>query len=611
MSPAPARRAWLALAAVVALALALALPVRVSARAPLRELGGWDVIVVGSEPEGIASAVAAAEAGARTLLLSPDERLGGLFVLGELNALDLYDAARRNRGVFGRWHRRVGGGNAFDVLRAERAFEAMLAEAGVEVVLGAKALGPALASPAGPTPRVVGVRHGGVVLPAAQVIDATADMDLAAAAGARSSLGFASLGYDQRMADTLVFRIEGVDWAELRAAARERGRDWAVVDASTAYGHYGGVPKAYEPVERDLRLRGLNLGRQEDGSVLVNALLVHGIDPFDPASLAEGRARAEREARRVVAYLAESLPGFGAARYGGAAPALYVRETRHLEALCTLTVDDVLDQRTTALDVVLGGYPLDVQQLTPHDQGFVFGAPERFGARLCVSVPRHVDGLWVVGRAAGYDPIAASSARVVPFGMMLGEAVGLAAADAAREGLLPRVYATDEAAVADLRERLRARGAHLPDAPAAAPVGPASHPHYDAYRLLLSRGLALGGYDNDPRLDTRPPALSFVFLLANVAQRFHGADGAARGLVGRYANLHGEGGLEPRLALEIAVRLTCELAACPPATSWEGLAAAGVAPAGFAPSSSLTRGESYELAAGIARLARGGVRASE
>lgn len=606
-SPA-SRRALRGAARAVALLLALALPLAGGARgeASVQALGGWDVIVVGSEPEGVAAAVAAAEEGARTLLLSRDARVGGLFVLGELNALDLYDAARRDGGVFGRWHARVGGGNAFDVRAAERAFEALLAAAGVEVVLGADGLEPHVVRPEDGPPRVLGVRVGGVVLPAEQVIDATADMDLGAAAGARSSLGFASLGFPQRMADTLVFRIEGIAWDELRAAARARGRDWAVVDELTAYGHFGGVPKAYRPTEPGLRLRGLNLGRQDDGSVLVNALLIHGIDPFDPASRADGRARAEREARRIVAYLAERLPGFARARYGGAAPALYVRETRHLEAECTLTVDDVLDQRTTPLDVALGGYPLDVQQLTPHDQGFVYGAPQRFGARLCVTVPAGLDGLWVVGRAAGYDPIAASSARVVPFGMMLAEAVGVAAAEAAGSGATPRAFAADEAAVRALRARLRARGVYLPETPALAPVGPTDHPHYGAYRLLLTRGLALGGYDNDPRLDSRPPAMSFVYLLANVAQRFYGADQTARALVDRYAGLTGEAGLEPDVALEIAFRLACELAACPPAPSWEGLAAAGVAPPGFAPAGPLTRGESYELAAGVARLARAG-----
>src|SRR5690606_21109091 len=120
---------------------------------------------------------------------------------------------------------------------------------------------------------------------------------------------------------------------------------------------------------------------------------------------------------------------------------LYIRESRHLEALCTLTADDVLDNRLGPLDVAVGGYPLDVQPLSEHDTGFVFGTPEIYGAPLCVAVPNDVYGLWIVGKSAGYDPIAASSARVVPFGMAVAEGVGVAAALAADAGLEPAEFA--------------------------------------------------------------------------------------------------------------------------------------------------------------------------
>lgn len=97
-----------------------------------------DVLVIGSEPEAITAAIAAAEEGARTVLLSPDARLGGLFVLGELNVLDLKTQPElTSRGLFERWWDRVGRRPAFDVHAAEGAFAAMLDEARVTVILGA------------------------------------------------------------------------------------------------------------------------------------------------------------------------------------------------------------------------------------------------------------------------------------------------------------------------------------------------------------------------------------------------------------------------------------------------------------------------------------------
>lgn len=554
---------------------------------------GYDVVVVGSEPEAIAAAVAAAEEGARTLLLSEDRRLGGLFVLGQLNVLDLRtQPVNLQQGLFERWWQMVGGGHSFDVTRAEAAFGRLLQEAGVEVILSAPAPTPVLEGA-----RVTGVRAGGAEYRARQVIDGTADMDLAAAAGAPFTVGFESIGLEERMVDTLVFRITGVDWDELTRGVRRRGHSYATIDDRVAWGHFGGVPAAYQPVEPGLRLRGLNLGLQDDGSVLVNALLIHGIDPFDANSRIEGRARARREAARVVRYLAGKIPGFSRARFAGAAPRLYVRESRHLGALCTLTVDDVLDNEVTELDVAAGGYPLDVQVLTLHDTGYVFGTPEVYGVRLCVNVPQGLDGLWVVGKSAGYDPIAASSARVVPFGMNLAEAVGVAAAITTEQGRSPAAAATDEAVVRRVRERLLQRGAYLPPIEARDPAGPHEHPRYDAYRLMLSRGLALGGYDNSPELDSPTTALSYLYLLSNVLTRFFGDPQAGKELVAEVGLP--EGPLTPELGAAFTRRASCRLGGCLDAEAV--LAAAGVAPGS---AETLTRGDGYALAAALIRSAQ-------
>ncbi len=563
--------------------------------APAQSASRYDVIVVGSEPEGVAAAVAAAESGARTLLISEDARVGGLFVLGQMNSLDLRTQPFNfQRGFFERWWRAVGRGHSFDVTRAEAAFLDLLEEAGVTLRLGEAALEPLLEGR-----RVLGVLAGDDLLKAPQVIDATAEMDFAALAGAGYSLGFASLGFEARMADTLVFRIEGVDWQALQRGIRARGKAYASVDEHVAWGHFGGYPAAYQAEEAGIRLRGLNLGLQEDGSVLVNALLIYGVSPFDPQSVLAGKARAEHEAPRIVQYLKAALPGFDRASFGGVAERLYLRETRHLDAECVLSVGDLLDNRVTPLDVAAGGYPLDVQTLTPHDSGYVFGAPDIYGVPLCVNVPQGLDDLWVVGKAAGYDPIAASSARVVPLGMALAEAVGVAAAKAAREGVTPAGLVSDPKRVGEVRSELLRRGAYLPEVRARPPVGPSSHPHYQAYRLLLSRGLAVGGYDNEPRLGEPVTALSYVYLLSNVGQRFLDDPELGKTLAAGFQNP--ESPLSSELALRITRAALCHLGACP-AESWSALEGAGLAPTAFAPGHRLSRGEMYALAAALARL---------
>ena len=560
----------------------------------------FDVVVYGSEPEGIMAAVAAAEEGARTLMVTADARLGGLFVLGELNMLDMRTQPfNYQRGLFQRWWRMVGAMDAFDVPVAERAFQRMLADAGVELWTEAGQVAPRY---------VDGVLRGieltdlGVEVNALQVVDASADADLAAQTDAPFDLGWERFGVSQRQADTLVLNVAGVDWQALRRGVSARGRGYANMRETVAWGSFGGVPTAYVPSRPDVRLRGLNLGLQNDGSVLVNALLLYGLDPLDPASLADGRARGLSEGAAIVAYLREHLPGFENARLAGAASELYVRESRHLLADCVLSVDAVLDNLVTADAVAAGGYPLDAQSFTAHDAGFVWGAPEIYGGRLCMMTTTAVDNLWVVGRSAGYDPVAFASARVVPFGMAMGEAAGVAAATAVRLAVPTSTVAHDPDLVMGVRQALPDRVADLPEARRPRPARPLAQQADGAFRTLLTRGLAVGGYDNDPKLDAPVSALSFAYLLSNVATRFYFRTDVGGDLVKLTLELVAEDAGAPltsEVAGEVLARAACLLTTCPPSPAWEDLRIAGLA-SGPEPQAGLTRGDSYRLAAALA-----------
>ena len=555
----------------------------------------YDVIVIGSEPEGIAAATAAAESGAKTLLVTQDPKLGGLFVMGQMNSLDLRtEPFNYQQGLFLRWWKDVGKGHSFDVVEAERAFSKMLSQAGVEVKLGVQEVKPILE-----TFTLRGIEVDGQQHFAKQLIDATAEMDFASAAGATYDFGFSGIGFNARMVDTLVFRIEGINWKQLRKGVQAKGKSYANIDDHVAWGHFGGYPAQYKSVEEGIRLRGLNLGQQNDGSVLVNALLIYGIDPFDKNSIADGFARAQREAPRIIEYLKAELPGFENAYYGGVADKLYIRETRHLKAECTLTVDKVLDNHVSSHSIAAGGYPLDVQTLTPYDNGYVYGTPNMYGAELCMNVPLGLNNLWVVGKAAGYDPIAASSARVVPFGMVVAEAVGVAAQWASVNQLTPRQIVYHEASIQHIRSTLTNRGGYLPEVKTRHAAGPYTHPYYLDYRHMLSRGLALGGYENEPKLDESMKSLNYVYLLSNVFQRFLSNDEMGRVLVGRYPD--DKSPLSSEIALTITHDAACEMGYCLE-KSWAVLSAYGLAPQNFPAGDILTRGEMYALASRIAKL---------
>lgn len=555
-------------------------------------VAAFDVVVVGSEPEAIAAAVAAAESGASTMLVSDDARVGGLFTMGALTMLDLrLTPAPFQGGVFARWWQAVGGRYAFDPERAETVFEAMLDEAGVVWTTDASSI--ALVVDDGV---VVGARWDGGEVRASYVVDGDADARHAVAAGASASFGWTDYFADVRMADTWTFRIDGIDWLDLRRGAARNGRSWAVVDDSVAWGHFGGVPASYPPTDPSMRLRGLNLGRDDAGAAWVNALLIYGMDPFDPTSVAEARLRATGEAHAIVDWLRTRLPGFDEATLGAMADAPYVRETWHLNAVCTVDANHVLDGIVGPFDVAYGGYPLDLQTLTPSDSGFVFGTPSGYGVPLCVTVPAEgPDRLFVVGRAAGYDPVAHASARVVPLGMAVAEAVGVAAAQWADLDRSTAASVVDRDLVEAVRGALVVRGAVLPPRSEDAPVGPVDHRAHDAYRLLLGRGLAVGGYDNDPALDEPTTALGHVYLLANVATRFSNRPDVARTLVDRFGGTEG-----PAYASTVATvhhEAACLLGlGCGDRATPEALWTVGLWPDEVATSGVLSRGDLYLLA---------------
>jgi hypothetical protein len=183
--------------------------------------------------------------------------------------------------------------------------------------------------------------------------------------------------------------------------------------------------------------------------------------------------------------------------------------------------------------------------------------------------------------------------------MALAEAVGVAAAYGSQREESPRTLVNDSAAVYDIRATLKERGSYLPEVKDRNPVGPFDHPYYQAYRLMLSRGLAVGGYNNEPHLDEEMKAINYVYLLSNVAQRFFHNKEIGKALVAAYPNSGSP--LSPALALTITHDAACQTGLCVDKT-WEALIANNLAPKNFPPPRALTRGEMYALAARLAEL---------
>lgn len=499
--------------------------------APAAQHLHYDLIVVGSDPEGIAAAVSGARNGLSTLLVDTRPVLGGLMTRGWLNTIDMNYAPGKtpgkeilNKGIFLEFFEQVEG-DSFDVGTASQVFNQLVEdEPNIQVLLGATAIKPVVTpapdadGPAAVTGILVTEQGGGErPFTADIVIDATQDADLAALAGVGYSFGQEDMGYEDRnMPVTLVFQMKGIsrlDWLKLGfnlVIQRLTGTHYVGINTVSAWG-FGEVMAGYQSENEQVGIRGLNIGRQKDGTVLVNALHVYNIDPLDKQQVAEARKLAEQEIPGIIEYFREHISGFSHAELIAVAPELYVRESRHIYSEYRLTVDDVLENRDFPDTIACGSYPIDIQALDANFKGAIVGVPKQYGVPLRSLIPRDFNGLMVVGRSAGFDSLAHGSARVIPVGMATGQAAGAAAALSIAEGVPVGELSEHQDYITELRQRLNRQGMELKPFHYQTPE--TKHWSYPGLKFMRSYGLVFGGYENDYALDEEMSEGRFINLL--------------------------------------------------------------------------------------------------
>lgn len=488
----------------------------------------YDVIVVGTEPEGVSAAVSAARNGMKTLLLGEDKALGGLMTIGELNFIDMCesrDGTLLTRGFFKEFYEAVDG-SAFDIIEARNFF---LETATAEKLLTLRTENEFVA-PIMDGNTIIGVtmNENGVLQDyyGMRIIDATVDADVAAATGVPYTYAGEDIGEkDRQMGVTLVFELSGVNWTKVsmhlnwqrfKAEFLKQGNTDMGATKKTAWG-YTEEGYAYEPQDEMMRLRGFNIARQNNGNVLINALIIFGVNPLSDESKAEGIARGQAEMEYLIPYIRENFAGFENAALVSTAEQLYVRESRHTIGEYQLTIDDVLENRDQWDKIAIGAYPVDVQPTATQTYGTVIGSPDRYAVPFRCLVPKNIDGMLVVGRSASYTSLAAGSARVIPLGMAEGEAAGVAAAYSINNQMDFRTMSQNKEAVASVQNTLKAQGAYLDDFSVRDEI--MDHWAYPGVKVLRSLGILDGGYNNDYKLDEPVSRWRYQNMVNNVLKK--------------------------------------------------------------------------------------------
>jgi len=495
----------------------------------------YDVIVAGTDPEGVTSAISAARNGLSVLLVDGRNReiLGGLMTLGKLNSLDpLYSPVKSsipgkhnflNKGLFQEWYDQIEG-TSFDTSTAANVFYNMVkAEANIDLLMKTQSMEPIVEKGAEGNTIVKGLKivledGSAREISAKAVIDATQDGDIAAAAGAPYTKGREDAGDPQaQMAVTLVFEMSGVTQEIWNSFAKHKNTG---IDAMSAWG----FPDAKDYVSSDperVSLRGLNIGRQNDGTMLINAMHIYNVDPLDPASVAEAIEIGRAEAPRIVDFLTSTFEEFKDLKFSGTAEELYVRETRHFIGEYRLTIADLLDNRDHWDAIAYGSYDVDIQKTSPADNGMIVMSPYQFGVPFRTMVPKQVDGLLIAGKTASYDTLPHGSARVIPVGMATGQAAGVASRLIIDNGITFRELSQSKELIAELQAKLTEQGVDL----TMNKFDPPAYTKHKAYKALIaavSMGMSAGFANNEGfDLDGASNAQRYVYNLLRL-KKMHG-----------------------------------------------------------------------------------------
>ncbi len=405
----------------------------------MSEAERYDVVVVGGGSAGLAAALAAAERGARTLLVERGPALGGNAAHALVHTFcglylpaDAGDAVPSNPGLpqrFARGLARAGGAAAperagrvwvlpiFPPALERFAAQACDAQPGLDVRTRCSLVGAVLAREARDASTLelaTGATRERVT--ARVAIDATGDANLGACGGAP----LAEAPAEQLQAPSYIFAARGVEPDALAGFGRLQ-----ITAAVAGAARRRTLPPGCESV---LVRPGAEPG---EAYVTLNLPRLEGrpYDPLDEDYLHALGARSRKWAEAVVALLRESRPGFERCEIAAFPRRVGVRETRRLAGAVVMERDDVLTGRRRGDEVALSSWPIELwhdhtRAAFDHPAG-ACGIP--LGALVSASHPN----LGMAGRCVSATHEALGALRVIGTALATGEAIGVAAALAA------------------------------------------------------------------------------------------------------------------------------------------------------------------------------------
>ncbi|NOU92758.1 FAD-dependent oxidoreductase [Paenibacillus sp. LMG 31456] len=417
-----------------------------------------DVVVVGGGPAGINAAIAAGRQGASTILVERYGFLGGMSTAASVYpwmtfhteqgqqvikgiAQEIVEQLMQRGGSPGHLRDTIGFVHTVTPYHPEiyklLAID-MLKEAGVKLLMHSFVDGVEMENQTIRSVQLTG-KSGHIQVSGNMFVDTSGDADVAYLSGVPTLMGREGDKLTQPM--TMKFRMRGVDIEAIRQNMIDNPTNFYhktpfdqlhELPLTGIQGFYSQWNAGQVPINRDQVL--LFTGPAHD-EVLVNCTRVQGLDGTNVEDLTQAEEEGLRQVLLMAEFLKSSIPGFAQASISSVGTQIGVRETRRIDGLYRLSIDDVVTGRRFDDVIARSGYPIDLHD--PSGKGVTAAEVRGDGAYdipyRCL-VPQQVHNLLAAGRCVSTTHEALATTRLTPSCMATGQAAGTAAAIASASG---------------------------------------------------------------------------------------------------------------------------------------------------------------------------------
>jgi len=446
-----------------------------------------DVLVAGGGVSGSVAAISAARTGAKTCLVERNGVLGGVATAGLMaNIGNLFLDGRGRQVIRGipaevvqrmvdrgaasaDWACREVPGIVIDSEQLKVLLGEMAVESGVTVLTHTWAARPIMEDSTVLGAFVEG-KTGRQAILARVLVDATGEADLAAQTGCsmRWSDGSASLEFKMANVDLDALYRHFARHPETFPVGRDMVKGFAEFERNWVergiffFPHGGG--KAWDIVQRaikegrfqakndilyDLDAVGLYGLRGQD-TCIVNSNFWR-VTTLDPIQVSRAELASQRVCNDVAAFMRENVPGFDHSYIVEIANDLGIRVSRGIEGRATLTGSDASSREPVHRDDVIGCVPCRCS----FESSGRFFRDHTFDIPMGVMLPKGTQGL-LVASGKSVSAVPQGLVRGMSNCMLLGQAAGVAASVAARQGT--SVSSVD---IREVQRELLSQGAFL------------------------------------------------------------------------------------------------------------------------------------------------------